>query len=75
MAIGGKVISMSDARYKWGGNMKVGDLVQHVNNKEIFVVVGKSVRKGTIRNTDIVHLLDHRGVRKVDVDFLEVING
>ena len=55
--------------------MKIGDLVQHVNNKEIFVVVGKSVRKGTIRNTDIVHLLDHRGVRKVDVDFLEVING
>ena len=54
--------------------MKKGDLVKHKNNKEIFVVVGKTVRKGKIRNTNVIKLADHRGHRAVDECFLEVIN-
>jgi len=54
--------------------MKIGDLVRHRNNKEIFVVMGKTIRKGKIRNTNVIKLADHRGHRAVDEGFLEVIN-
>ena len=52
--------------------MKVGDLVRHINLNEIFVVVDKPVKVGLYRRVSVA---DHRGVRKVDVGFLEVING
>jgi len=53
--------------------VKVGDLVRNRNNKEIFVVVGKTIRKGKITNTNVFKLADHRGHRAVDEGFLEVI--
>ena len=46
--------------------MKIGDLVRHKNNKEIYIVV----RTGTYQAC----LLDHRGYRWIGKDFLEVIN-
>ena len=50
--------------------MEVGDLVRHINLDEIFVVVDKPVREGIRRRVSVA---DHRGIRRIDVGFLEVL--
>ena len=39
MAIGGKVKFMSSVKYKWGIDMKVGDLVLFANDPTLGVIV------------------------------------
>jgi hypothetical protein len=58
-------------KYKWGIDMKVGDLVRHINLDEIFVVVEVPERKGFRRRVSVA---DRRGIRRIDAGFLEVIN-
>ena len=50
--------------------MKVGDLVRHINLDEIFVIVEEPVREGIRRRVSVA---DHRGIRRIDAGFLEVI--
>ena len=50
--------------------MEVGDLVRHINLDEIFVVVDKPVLEGFRRYALVA---DHRGTRRIDAGFLEVI--
>ena len=38
---------MSDARYKWGGDMKVGDLVNPKHTKSLFGIVVRQHKDGT----------------------------
>ena len=52
--------------------MKVGDLVRHINLDEIFMVVDKPVLEGFRRYALVA---DHRGIRRIEAGFLEVING
>ena len=60
--------------------MQIGDLVRHINLDEIFVVVDKPAipqRKHSRQKRRVkvrVSVADHRGVRSIDVGFLEVIN-
>ena len=56
--------------------MKVGDLVRHINLDEIFVVVVNPAREchKLLGDTIRVSVTDHRGTRRIDVGFLEVIS-
>jgi hypothetical protein len=50
--------------------MEVGSLVRHINLDEIFVVIDKPILEGFRRYALIA---DHRGIRRIDAGFLEVI--